>query len=201
MIPDSPRYNIENLKIDEIIFTQGFVPSCNIKICKGECCNLGVYLDLEFRDKILNYSDVIIKVMNDAQVKDVKLWFDGEIIEDTDFTSGLAIGTNLYKTPKGYEQCVFKDLNNFCSLQIAAEEIGLHKWDLKPTFCILYPLTIDHSVLTYDDDHSSTLSYCGKTKFENFTQTVYNALKEEISYVFGDNALDYLNKYLKNKQQ
>lgn len=199
MGPDSPRYNIKNLKIDEIIFTQGFVPYCNINICKGECCDLGVYLDVNFVEKILNHYNDIINVMHDAQIKDTKLWFENEIVDDPDFPSGQAIGTSLYITPDGKEQCVFKDLNNFCSLQIAAESIGIHKWDLKPTFCILYPLTIVNSVLTYDNEHSSTLSYCGYTKTENFTQTVYDAMKKEIAYIFGEDAINFLNQYLENK--
>lgn len=199
MKTQSPRYKIENLNIDPIIFKQGFVPECNIKLCKGECCNLGVYLDLNFKDKILSHYNEIIDVMSDSQIKDTKLWFEEDIIEDADFPSGYAIGTNLYKTPYGIEQCIFKDLNNYCSLQLAAEKLGLHEWDLKPTFCILYPLTISNSTLTYDKDHSKRLSYCGYIKNENFTQTVFDGLKKEISYIFGEDSIKILTEYSKNK--
>ena len=33
---------INGMKIDPVIFTQGFVPGCNISICSGQCCNWGV---------------------------------------------------------------------------------------------------------------------------------------------------------------
>ena len=41
-------------KIDPIIFTQGFVTCCDLKICSGQCCDWGVYMDSEYKNVILD---------------------------------------------------------------------------------------------------------------------------------------------------
>lgn len=196
---------INGLKIDPIIFTQGFVPRCDIPICDGQCCDWGVYMDSEFPDVIMKHEQDIIDVMDEGQIKDSSKWFDEESQIDHDFPSGETIGTNTYKTKYGNEQCVFKGLNNFCSLQVAAEKKGFHKWEIKPKYCIMYPITIVDNVLTYDDSHSKNLDYCGMHKKENFVHTVFEAMKEEIIYILGEDGYNYLHEYFnyhyKNKEK
>lgn len=196
---------INGLKIDPIIFTQGFVPRCDIPICNGQCCDLGVYMDSEFPEVIMKHEKDIIDVMDEGQVKDSSKWFDEETVKDHDFPTGIAIGTRVYKTKLGNEQCVFKGLNNYCALQIAAEKKGFHKWEIKPKYCIMYPITIVDNTLTYDDAHSENLDYCGLHKKENFVQTVFEAMKEEIIYILGEDGYNYLNEYFlkhyKNKEK
>lgn len=186
---------INGLKIDPIIFTQGFVPHCDIPICSGQCCDWGVYMDSEFKNVILNHKDKIIDVMDANQIKDPEKWFEKEIEDDHDFPSGKAVGTEVYKTKFGHEQCVFKGINNFCSLQVAAVKHGKHKWDIKPKYCVMYPLTIIDNVLTYDDEHSQKLNYCGAHKVENFVHTVFEAMTEEIIYILGEEGYNYLKEY------
>jgi hypothetical protein len=189
---------IKGLKIDPLIFTQGFVPSCDIPICNGQCCDWGVYMDKEFKDVIMKYEPDIINVMDEGQIKDSTKWFEKDIQPDKDFPSGLSIGTEVYKTKLGNEQCVFKGLNNFCSLQVAAEKKGYHKWEIKPKYCIMYPITIVDNILTYDDSHSQNLDYCGLHKKENFVHTAFEAMKEEIIYILGKDGYNYLNEYFIN---
>ena len=183
------------IKIDPIIFTQGFVPGCNMKICHGQCCNWGVYMDKPFKDIIMKFEDEIKSVMDEHQVKDSTKWFETEIEEDEDFPSGLAIGTELYETPHGISQCVFKDKRGFCSIQVAADKNNMHKWAIKPKYCIMYPLTIIDNVLTYDDDHAAKLDYCGVDKKQNFSQTVFEAMTEEITFILGADGYAYINEY------
>lgn len=183
------------IKIDPIIFTQGFVPGCNMKICHGQCCNWGVYLDKPFKDIIMKFEKEIVDVMDEHQIKDSTKWFETEIEEDEDFPSGFAIGTELYETPHGISQCVFKDKRGFCSIQVAADKNHMHKWAIKPKYCIMYPLTIIDNVLTYDDDHAAKLDYCGVDKKENFSQTVFEAMTEEITFILGADGYAYLNEY------
>lgn len=183
------------IKIDPIIFTQGFVPGCNMKICHGQCCNWGVYMDKPFKDIIMKFEDEIKGVMDEHQVKDSTKWFETEIEEDEDFPSGLAIGTELYETPHGISQCVFKDKRGFCSIQVAADKNNMHKWAIKPKYCIMYPLTIIDNVLTYDDDHAAKLDYCGVDKKQNFSQTVFEAMTEEITFILGADGYAYINEY------
>ena len=193
------------LKIDPLIFTQGFVAGCDVEICSGQCCNWGVYMDSEYKETIMKYEDVIKSVMDENQIRDTDKWFEKELEEDKDFPSGFAIGTELYTAPSGTEMCVFKDKNHYCTIQTAAVKLGKHKWEIKPTYCIMYPLTVIENVLTYDDDHAERLDYCGVNKTENFTQCVFEAMEEEIRFIFGRDLYlflkDHYNKNYARKYQ
>jgi hypothetical protein len=184
-------------KIDTAIFEQGFVAGCDLNICHGQCCHAGVYMDREFKKVILDHKDMVIAVMDEHQVKDTEEWFDEEEVEDGDFPSGYAIGSAVYKDKKGNEKCVFNDERNFCSLQVAAVSNGMHKWAIKPIYCIMYPVTVSEGIFTYDDDHSEDLRYCGKSKTENFTQSAFDGTHEEIKYVMGEEFFLFLYEYYK----
>lgn len=192
---DKKFIEYKGLKIDPIIFTQGFVPHCDVSKCFGQCCDWGVYMDKDYKDVILKYKDDIISVMDENQHKDTNEWFEKELEEDKDFPSGYAIGTEVYKTPQGKEQCVFKDKNGFCSIQNASIKLGKHKWEIKPKYCIMYPLTILDNTLTYDDDHALKLDYCGIHKKENFVHSVFEAMAEEIQFVLGDEIFLFLKNH------
>lgn len=197
--PELIEYN--GLKINTIIFKQGFVPGCDIGICGGQCCDWGVYMDRDFQKVIMEYEEQIKESMDEFQPKEKSKWFEKELEIDKDFPSGFALGTELYLNSRGTTQCVFKDKNNYCSLQVVAMKNGSHKWSIKPTYCILYPLTVIDNILTYDDEHSKKLDYCGIDKEHNFTQTVFEAMKEEIKYVFGNECYEYLEDYFKKNYQ
>lgn len=184
-------------KIHTSIFTAGFVPGCDMKICGGQCCNCGVYLDKDFRKVILEHKDMIKDVMSEQQIKDESKWFDDEVLPDDDFPSGYAAGTNVFTDRTGREKCVFVDDNNYCSLQVAAMKNGMHKWAIKPTYCILYPVTLMGGVIMFDDEHADDLMYCGVHEEQNFSQTVLEGTQEEIKYVWGQEMLDFLNDYYK----
>lgn len=184
-------------KVNTMIFEQGFVAGCDMKICFGECCKSGVYMDKDFPKVILEHKDIIKDVMSADQIKDESHWFDEEVVEDEDFPSGYAAGSNVYTDSKGVEKCVFNDENNFCSLQVAAVKNGMHKWAIKPTYCIMYPVTVVNHILTYDDEHSQDLAYCGIDKEHNFTQTAFEGTREEIKYVLGDEVYNSLDEYFK----
>lgn len=190
---------VSGLKIDPIIFEQGFVPFCNIPICNGECCNWGVYVDIRFKEDIMKYEKEIIETMDDGQIKDSSKWFESKKIKDSDFPSGYAIGTQLYVNKNLHrKQCVFKDSQNYCTLQKTSVRLGLHKWALKPKYCIMYPLTIVNDVLTYDKEHSERLSYCGLHKKKNFVHTVFEAFTEELIYILGQEGYNILKEYFED---
>lgn len=195
----------KDLKIDPVIFTQGFVPGCDMRICGGQCCNWGVYMDRDFEKVIMNYETQIKDEMDEFQPRDTSLWFEKELEPDEDFPSGYAIGSELYISSLGVTQCVFKDKRGYCSLQVTAVNNGMHKWEIKPKYCIMYPLTIVDNVLTYDSDHSDRLDYCGRGHEENFTQTVFEAMTEEIKFIMGEDGYKFLyehfNKNYKKKIQ
>jgi len=185
----------KDLKIDPVIFTQGFVPGCDMRICGGQCCNWGVYMDRDFEKVIMNYETQIKDEMDEFQPRDSSVWFEKELEPDEDFPSGYAIGSELYISSLGVTQCVFKDKRGYCSLQVTAVNNGMHKWEIKPKYCIMYPLTIVDNMLTYDSDHSDRLDYCGRAHEENFTQTVFEAMTEEIKFIMGEDGYKFLYEH------
>jgi hypothetical protein len=195
-----PRYlpfTVKGLRVDESIFTQGFVEYCNIDKCGGGCCHSGVYADKAEYERILTHKDAIAAVMDDTQVKDPAAWFDEVWINDTDFPSGKAVGTNVQDRDGGIsgykEGCVFLDKRNFCSIQVAAVEAGLHRWSWKPDYCILFPVTVVEGVITYDDSHSEDLHYCGPNGRTNYVHSVFEAMTDELKYFLGES--EYLKLY------
>lgn len=186
------------LKIDTLIFEQKFVPRCDLELCFGQCCDWGVYVDINFVEVIISNRYDIINSMDDEQPKNPDNWFEKNFIKDEDFPSGFAVSTNVYERKNGTEQCIFKDKNNFCSLQVSAMKRETHKWEIKPFHCILYPVTFDKGILSYDSEHSINLNYCGLNHPENHSQSVFEAMTEEICYVFGDECLTFLSEYYRN---
>jgi hypothetical protein len=177
-------FTVQGFKVDELIFTQGFVRYCDIDKCGGGCCHSGVYADTKEYENILRHKNEIIGVMDETQIKDPAQWFDGEWIEDPDFPTGRATGTQVHQRDGGIsgfsEGCIFLDKNHFCSIQVAAAKNGLHRWAWKPTYCIMFPITVVEGTLTYDDSHSDDLHHCGPQGAANYIHSVYEAMKEEL---------------------
>ncbi|MCX6149953.1 MAG: DUF3109 family protein [Ignavibacteriales bacterium] len=186
-MPDKKLEIIKGLKIDPVIFTTKFVKECDVCICSGECCYYGVYTEESEYKNILKVKERIIKSMDDSQIKDPEQWFE-EPVEDDDFESGIAVGTEVHNG-----KCVFLDKHGFCTLQKIAMEDGLNKWKYKPLYCILFPLVISDGVLTVDDDHLARLHYCNQK--ENQSSTVFDACKEEIKHVIGQDGFEELVRY------
>lgn len=178
---------ISGYKIDPLIFTHKFVKRCDICICSGECCYYGVYTEFNEYEKIMAVKDRIIKSMDDSQTTDTSVWFE-EPVEDDDFESGIAVGTEVHNG-----KCVFLDKQGFCTLQKIAMEDGENKWKYKPLYCILFPLVIDNGVLTVDDDHLGRMHYCNKA--ENQSATVFDTCKEELRHLLGTDGFEELLSY------
>ncbi|MEJ5350049.1 MAG: DUF3109 family protein [Melioribacteraceae bacterium] len=182
---------INGLYIDPLIFTHKFVKGCDVCICSGECCYYGVYTDKKEYERILEIKDIIIAEMDDSQCKDSDKWFE-EPEQDSDFESGIAIGTQVYNG-----KCVFLDKQGFCTLQKIALKNGDYKWKYKPLYCILFPLVIYEGVLTIDDDHLGRMHYCNK--IQNQVSTVFDACRNELIHLLGEKGyeelLEYRNQY------
>ncbi|QQS37443.1 MAG: DUF3109 family protein [Ignavibacteriales bacterium] len=175
---------VNGLKIDPTIFT--FTFSCK---CNGECCHYGVYTDLDESKMILGIKDKIIPLMDETQSKNTADWFEVPE-EDSDFPSGIAVGTNIIN-----KKCSFLDKDGLCTLQKLAGLEGNHKWDYKPQYCILFPLTIFENSLTIDDEHIDRLHTCNKNP--NTTQSIFDACREEIRHFFGEEGFAEIEEYRK----
>jgi hypothetical protein len=197
---------VAGYRVDDILFTHGFVHYCDIGKCGGGCCHSGVYADMGEHDRILEHADEIAQAMDDTQDTDTETWFDGIVIEDPDFPSGKAIGTDVHERDGGIsgftEGCVFLDKRHFCSIQVAAANAGLHRWAWKPDFCILFPVTVVNGILTYDDGHSEDLIYCGPAGTSNYVHSVFEAMQEELRHFLGEAEFEKLNEYyLANRER
>lgn len=192
-------FTIKGFKVDELIFTHGFVKYCDIDKCGGGCCHSGVYADTAEYETILRHKNEIAAHMDETQDTDPAHWFDGEWIDDADFASGRATGTNVHDRDGGIsgftEGCVMLDKRHFCSIQVAAAANGLHRWAWKPMYCILFPITVVEGVITYDDSHSEDLNHCGPTGAGNYVHSVFESMTEEIKYVFGEEGYTQMNEY------
>jgi hypothetical protein len=61
----------------------------------------------------------------------------------------------------------------------------------------MYPVAVVNHILTYDDEHSQDLAYCGIDKEHNFTQTTFDGTREEIKYVLGEELYNSLDEHYK----
>lgn len=173
---------INGILIDPQIFTFKF--ACK---CTGECCNFGVYTDLNECKGILSIKDKIIHLMDETQNKDTDKWFEAPE-EDEDFESGVAVGTEIVNG-----KCTFLDQNGLCALQKLAILEGEHKWKYKPLYCILFPLTIYDGALTVDDEHIDRLTTCNNNPIQEMT--IFDTCQEELLYFLGEDGFAELEKY------
>lgn len=115
--------------------------------CAGHCCLHGVYTSLPERDRILEYTDLIQRAMDDTQTTDFGLWFEDEVHEDDDYPGGLCIGTAVYN-----DKCAFLNSEGLCVLQLLESDPELPEGErLKPFYCRLFPLTTWCGRLEFDD--------------------------------------------------
>lgn len=185
---------VKGLKIDPIIFTQGFVECCDVSICSAECCWYGVYADIKERDLVMSLKKEVASVMDDSQDADWTKWFEPEH-DDADFPSGKTAGMEVFNN-----KCVFLDKRGYCSLQVLAIKHGKERWAYKPYYCVLFPLSVVDRVLTFDDHHAGRMHYCGLK--ENFTHTIFEACTDELKFALGeDGYAELADHYEAHKEQ
>ena len=140
------------------------------------------------RDRILEHREMIKKYMDETQSKDESLWFELQDEEDSDFESGRRVGTEVVNG-----KCAFLDKFGRCSIQVAAAEEGMHKWALKPTFCILFPLEISNNVIQFDDLLDEEQSCCSIDA--EFDVPMFRACKDELIHILGEDGYSELETF------
>ena len=143
---------------------------------------IGGTATVELKDRIIPFFD-------ETQSKDITKWFE-KPEEDEDFESGVAVGTEVI-----YGKCTFLDKNGLCALQRLANLDGVHKWEYKPLYCILFPLTIYEGALTIDDEHIDRLKTCNVNA--DAETSIFDACKEELLYFLGEDSYNELEQYAK----
>ena len=171
--------SVKQFVISPDLFTKGFPTEGGPCTCTSVCCEGGVYADVRARDKIMAHKDVIKKYMDQTQTTDDSLWFEDHEDDDADFASGRCVGTREIN-----DKCAFLDMHRRCTLQVAATGEGMHRWALKPLFCILYPIEISDNVVNVEEMLQDGQKCCSVDS--EFQIPVFEACKEELVYLVGE---------------
>jgi Protein of unknown function (DUF3109) len=176
---------VGNHNVDPILFERSIATGCGPFACESTCCSSGVYADLAEKERILAHRDIIKKYLDETQTNDDTRWFDSEVVHDSDFPSGKAVGTEVFNG-----KCVFLNKHGRCSLQIAGSEEKLGRWALKPFYCVAFPITVDDGVVTFDDFLDEKPTCCSFV--DGHETSIVTACKEELEFVLGSAGYDEL---------
>ena len=190
---NNTRLHIPPYTFSSELFEKGFSPENGPCTCTSMCCEGGVYADIREKDKILSHQEIITRYMDETQSKDVTQWFEEKESDDADFPSGRCIGTREIN-----DKCAFLDKFGRCSLQRAATEEGMHKWALKPFFCILYPIEISNNVVSFDDMLQDDQSCCSVS--DDFQIPLFEACREELMHLLGEEGFRTMKEYFGSRQ-
>lgn len=185
VIRNHPLRHLPELKVSGEVLDCRFERTCSTSNCRGDCCRQGVDVDLAERDRILEYADRIVGLMDLAQQQDPRQWF-GEPFEDSDFPSGKAASTRLR-----HGACTFLDDQGLCVLQKAECGIPSATENLKPFFCRAYPLTLDNGTLTVDTNQCAGETRCCRA-VDGGEMTIFEVCEFELEHVLGAKGLDEL---------
>jgi len=185
--------HIPTLKVDPVVFEAKFSHECSMSNCNASCCQHGVLVDLQERDKILQNAELIKLHMEPEQEQDTSRWFDPDDEQDSDFPSGRAIGTQ--SNDRG---CIFLMRDGRCVLQFVAVEEGISKHSLKPFYCFAFPVTIETGVLTIDDpDFTNRTQCCSMIPGGN--RSVLEVCAEEFEFVLGKEGMKELTEMMRTR--
>ena len=179
---------LPNLRVDKSVLRRPFASGCSMTNCNADCCKQGVLVDPAEKENILKHADLIKRFLEPHQEKDPAKWFEKQEYIDTDYPSGKCVGT--VATDSG---CVFLDSRGMCTLQKAATESGLDKFALKPVFCVAYPVTIESSVLRFQEPEFTHRKECCST-VENGSLTVFDVCRDELEFLLGKEGVEELEQ-------
>ena len=179
--------------IDPVLFEKGFSRGCGPYQCQTTCCSSGVYLDPNDRDVILQHKEEIKLKMDETQTTNDSVWFDNIRVDDQDFPSGYAIGTEVHN-----DKCVFLGQDGRCSVQLVSAEKYNDPWKIKPFYCIAFPIVLDTGVLTFDDYQQDKAQCCSIVS--DTDSTLVDSCKAELEFVLGKDGYQELVTMKNNTQ-
>ncbi|HUI63413.1 MAG TPA: DUF3109 family protein [Bacteroidota bacterium] len=188
MITPDKSLQVEGYTISGELFTKGYPAGGGPCQCSSACCEGGVFVDLRERDAILAHRESISAQMDETQNRDPATWFEKEELEDSDFPSGSCIGTRIIN-----DKCTFLDGSGRCTLQRTAIARGMHKWALKPIFCVLYPIEIASGVVSFDEMLQNDQACC--TVSNAFELPLFEACREELVHLVGEEGFAAMQNY------
>ena len=179
MIAPDKSLRIHQYTFSGELFSKGFPEGGGPCRCSSACCEGGVYVDLHERDVIMAHQGIIAREMDETQNSDPSSWFEEQVEDDPDFASGQRVGTQVIN-----DKCAFLDKEGRCAIQLAAINAGMHRWALKPLFCVLYPIEISNGTVGFDDMLQEEHSCC--TIGSTFITPLFAGCKEELVHLVGE---------------
>ncbi len=179
---------VKQYQISNDFFEKGFAAGDGPCNCATECCHGGVWADVKEHATIMAKKELVKRQMDETQTTDESKWFEPEPVDDRDFPSGKAIGTEVFN-----DKCVFLDKFGRCSIQLAAIADGKHKWVWKPMYCILFPVEISDNVIGFDPMMQGEHACCSIS--DSFETPLYAACKEELTQLLGEDGFTTLEEH------
>jgi hypothetical protein len=173
------------VRINQSLRQTARIRRCGWPNCGAACCVYGVWIDRIQAETILENAGMIIPFMPTGH-RDIDTWFDGQEEDDDAALSGKVRHTSVVPAPDHYggTACIFLRSDNKCALQAAAEANQMHKWSLKPFYCILHPLELDEQGnLTIDDLDLMTVEPASCLREADDEILLSDLFKEEIEYL------------------
>ena len=188
MIAPDKSLKVDSYTMSGELFTRGYPAGGGPCSCSSACCEGGVFIDAKEREAIVAHRELIAQHMDATQSTDPAQWFEPGVTEDPDFPSGQCVGTQVVN-----DKCAFLDGAGRCSLQKAAVAAGLHKWAIKPLFCILYPIEISNNTVSFDDMLQDEESCC--TIGTAFAVPLFRACREELVHLVGEEGFTAMEEH------
>jgi hypothetical protein len=186
---------INGLKIHPEFLEMVGAERCVLQECKGACCSGGVWLDADDLKPIVPYVETIKANLPEAR-RDPNTWFSAPE-PDEDTPSGVKIGTNVVADPvrPGITCCVFLRPDRLCALQVTSQQLGLPGLGLKPFFCALYPVYVEHGEVIIDHETERDFGGANCRRFCGMQQPLYEVFREELTMVLGEAGYQQLQAY------
>jgi|WetSurMetagenome_2_1015567.scaffolds.fasta_scaffold556766_2 hypothetical protein len=183
---------VKQYTISPELYHKGYPHGHSPCMCTSVCCQHGVYADVKERDRILEHRDLIKKYMDETQSKNELHWFEHEELTDADFSSGRCVGTEVVNN-----KCAFLDKAGRCSIQVATTSEGRDRWELKPIFCILFPIEISNNVIGFDDLLDDEQPCCSIDA--TFDTPMFRACKDELVHLLGEDGYQQIEEYYEER--
>jgi hypothetical protein len=178
-------FSVKGYVIAPELFTTGYATGGGPYACTGGgvCCDRGAYIDLGERDAILAHTAAIQAQMDETQSKDPATWFEPEVIDDKDFVSGKCVGTAVING-----MCALRDKRGYCSLQSMAMANGMHKWAIKPIYCVMFPIEMIDKVIRYNPKMQGKQACCSVQA--TFDTPLFEACRDELVHLIGEDGYE-----------
>ncbi len=183
--------HLGEIQVGKSMLEARMASACDSNKCTSTCCGTGVLADRAEKERILAHAAEVIATMDPDQPKDPAAWFDAEEVQDNDFPSKIAIGTQTM-VPRG---CIFLNMQGRCVLQKANMEGRVPV--LKPFYCTAFPVTVDHGMLMLDIDNVEGTKLCC-VPTEGGTRTALDVFAYEIEHTIGPEGVAELRAILES---